>query len=185
MSAAPQVGRELLGFAAELYPICRSITGNGLRETLRRVQARIPLKIHEVPSGTRVFDWEVPPEWNIEGASIRGPDGRTVVDFRNHNLHVVNYSEPVDTQLDLEELKRHLHVHARNPDWIPYRTSYYARNWGFCLPRRTLEDLPRGRYRAVVSSRLEPGALSYGEFFLRVPRRGAAVHPRLPPLARQ
>jgi hypothetical protein len=101
MAASGNVGQELLAFATELYPICRSITGNGLRDTLRRIGRRIPLKIHEVPSGTRVFDWRVPLEWNIEGASIRGPDGRTVVDFRNHNLHVVNYSEPVDAQLDL------------------------------------------------------------------------------------
>jgi len=164
MAPAGNVGRELLAFATELYPICRSITGNGLRDTLRRVGQRIPLAIHEVPSGTRVFDWQVPLEWNIEGASLRGPDGRTVVDFRNHNLHVVNYSEPIDTQLDLDELRKRLHAHAKNADWIPYRTSYYARNWGFCLPRRQLESLPRGRYRAVVSSRLEAGSLSYGEF---------------------
>ena len=185
MSAAGNVGQELLAFATELYPICRSITGNGLRDTLRRVGRRIPLRIHEVPSGTRVFDWQVPPEWNIEGASIRGPDGRTVVDFRNHNLHVVNYSEPVDTRLDLEELRRHLHVHANNPDWIPYRTSYYTRNWGFCLPRRQLESLPRGQYRVVVSSRLEPGSLSYGEFRQRGASRDEvllfthACHPSL------
>jgi aminopeptidase-like protein len=161
-----RTGRELLDFATELYPICRSITGNGLRQTLRLVKARIPLRIHEVRSGSKVFDWEVPPEWNIEGASIRGPDGRTVVDFRDHNLHVVGYSEPVDLRLDLEELKRHLHVHAGNPDWIPYRTSYYTRRWGFCLPRRQLEGLPRGQYHAVVSGRLAPGSLSYGEFVL-------------------
>ena len=185
MIAGVNVGKELLGFAADLYPICRSITGNGLRETLRRIQLRIPLKVHEVPSGTRVFDWEVPLEWNIEGASVRGPDGRTVVDFRNHNLHVVSYSEPVDAQLDLDELRKHLHAHAKNPDWIPYRTSYYARNWGFCLPRRTLEALPRGQYRAVVSSRLSPGSLSYGEFTLRGASRDEvllfthACHPSL------
>lgn len=159
-------GRELHDFASELYPICRSITGNGLRQTLRLVKARIPLRIHEVRSGTRVFDWEVPPEWNIEGAAVRGPDGRAVVDFKDHNLHVVGYSEPVDLHLDLGELRKHLHVHAGNPDWIPYRTSYYTRRWGFCLPRRQLESLPRGQYRATVSSRLAPGSLSYGEFVL-------------------
>lgn len=159
-------GRELLDFAGDLYPICRSITGSGLRETLRRVKSRIPLRIHEVKSGSRAFDWEVPPEWNIDGAHIRGPDGRAVVDFRDHNLHVVGYSEPVDRTLDLDELRRHLHVHATNPDWIPYRTSYYTRRWGFCLARRQLEGLPRGRYRAVVSARLAPGSLSYGEFTL-------------------
>ena len=164
MAASGNVGQELLAFATELYPICRSITGNGLRDTLRRIGRRIPLKIHEVPSGTRVFDWRVPLEWNIDGASIRGPDGRTVIDFRDHNLHVVNYSEPVDAQLDLDELRKHLHAHAKNPEWIPYRTSYYTRNWGFCLPRLQLDSLPRGRYRAVVSSRLEAGFLSYGEF---------------------
>ncbi len=163
---SPPAGRALLDFATELYPICRSITGNGLRQTLQLVKARIPLRIHEVRSGSKVFDWEVPPEWNIDGASIHGPDGRTVVDFRDHNLHVVNYSEPVDLRLDLEELRPHLHVHASNPDWIPYRTSYYTRRWGFCLPRRQFEDLPRGRYHAVVTGRLAPGSLSYGEFVL-------------------
>lgn len=172
MSAA---GRELLAFAAELYPICRSITGNGLRQTLRLIKARIPLRIHEIRSGSKVFDWEVPPEWNIEGAAIRGPDGRAVIDFRDHNLHVVGYSEPVDMRLDLDGLKRHLHVHAVNPDWIPYRTSYYVRRWGFCLPRRQLESLPRGQYRAIVSSRLEPGSLSYGEFVLRGSSRDEVI----------
>jgi len=175
MATGGNVGQELLGFATELYPICRSITGNGLRDTLRRIGRRIPLKIHEVPTGTRVFDWEVPLEWNIEGATLRGPDGRTVVDFRNHNLHVVNYSEPVDAQLDLDELRKHLHAHAKNPEWIPYRTSYYTRNWGFCLARRQLESLPRGRYRAVVSSRLEAGSLSYGEFRLRGATRDEVI----------
>lgn len=185
MGVSSSIGKELLDFAAELYPICRSITGNGLRETLRRVQRRIPLKIHEVRTGTRIFDWEVPLEWNIDSASVRGPDGRTAVDFRNHNLHVVNYSEPIDTELDLEELRRHLHVHANNPDWIPYRTSYYTRNWGFCLTRRQLESLPRGRYRVVVTSRLAPGSLSYGEYRLRGASRDEvllfthACHPSL------
>lgn len=160
------VGRELHDFASQLYPICRSITGDGLRQTLRLVKARIPLRIHEIRSGSRVFDWEVPLEWNIEGAAIRGPDGRVVVDFRDHNLHVVGYSEPVDARLDLDELKKNLHVHAAHPDWIPYRTSYYARRWGFCLNRRTFDGLPKGQYRAVISSRLAPGSLSYGECVL-------------------
>jgi len=166
VSHSPAIGQELLNFATELYPICRSITGNGLRETLRLIQRRIPLRIHEVNSGTKVFDWEVPLEWNIEGALVLDPDGRTVVDFAAHNLHIVSYSEPVDARLDLAALKSRLHVHASNPDWIPYRTSYYVRNWGFCLPRRVLEALPRGRYRVTVSSRLEAGSLSYGEFLL-------------------
>lgn len=161
------VGSEILDFATEIFPICRSITGDGLRQTLRAVQARIPLRIHEVPSGSKVFDWEVPPEWNIEGATLRGPDGRTVVDFRNLNLHVLGYSEPVDVRLDLEELKRHLYFHPHNADWIPHRTSYYTRRWGFCLPGRQFEGLPRGQYRAFISSRLEPGSLSYGECRLR------------------
>ena len=149
-----------------MYPICRSITGNGLRQTLRLIQRRIPLQIHEVSSGTKVFDWEVPLEWNIDGAFVAGPDGGNVVDFADHNLHVVSYSEPTDVTLTLEELRKHLHVHASNPDWIPYRTSYYARNWGFCLPRTRLESLSPGKYRAMVSSRLEAGSLSYGEFHL-------------------
>jgi aminopeptidase-like protein len=159
-------GPQLHAFASEMYPICRSITGAGVRDTLRRVGKHIPLKIHEVPSGTQVFDWEVPLEWNIEDAYVLDPQGRRVVDFAEHNLHLVSYSEPLDRKLTLQELKPHLHAHKSNPDWIPYRTSYYKRNWGFCMRGRDLDALGDGDYRVRIDSSLARGSLSYGEFFL-------------------
>jgi aminopeptidase-like protein len=156
-------GRRLYEFAARLYPICRSITGAGVRETLQLIRARIPLAIHEVPSGTRLFDWQVPPEWNIEDASVSDADGRRVIDFRKHNLHLVSYSEPIRTTLSRAELLKRVHVLTEHPDWIPYRTSYYERSWGFCMSARARDALPEGRYRIEVHSSLAPGALTYGE----------------------
>src|SRR5262245_16066501 len=117
----------------ELYPICRSITGDGVRATLAGIGRHVPLRIHEVASGTPVFDWEVPREWNIRGAWIKDSSGHTIVDFRNHSLHVMSYSVPVDARLTLGELRPHLHTLSEHPDWIPYRTSYYREDWGFCL----------------------------------------------------
>ena len=116
--------------ASRLFPVCRSITGDGVRDTLREVAGRIPLEIHEVPSGTQVLDWTVPDEWNIRDAYIANADGRRVVDFRESNLHVVSYSERVREEMTLDDLRPHLHVHAERPDWIPYRTSYYTRDLG-------------------------------------------------------
>ena len=158
--------REMGALIERLYPICRSITGDGLRRTLRAVQERIPLELREVPSGTKVFDWMVPEEWNITDACVLDAAGRRVIDFRRSNLHVVNYSEPIRRRLSLAELKEHLFALPDRPDWIPYRTSYYERNWGFCLSQRQLEALPEGEYEAVIESRLEPGALTYGELLL-------------------
>jgi aminopeptidase-like protein len=157
---------ELMGLATRLYPICRSITGAGLRQTLRILAESIPLQLVETPSGTTVFDWEVPLEWNIESARLQAPDGRTVVDFSDHNLHIVNYSEPVSATMPFEELKPRLHTSNRNPDWIPYKTSYYRRNWGFCLRERDLQRLVPGDYRIEIESSLEPGSLTYGELLL-------------------
>jgi aminopeptidase-like protein len=156
-------GRGLYEFAAKLYPICRSITGAGVRQTLALIRARVPLVIHEVPSGTRVFDWEIPDEWNIEDASVTDPDGRRVIDFQAHNLHLVSYSEPVRTSLSLEQLSERLHVLSEHPDWIPYRTSYYRRSWGFCLRASDRAALRTGRYKVEVRSSLASGSLSYGE----------------------
>jgi aminopeptidase-like protein len=156
-------GAELHAFAAELYPICRSITGDGVRQTLKLIARHIDLEVNEIRSGTKVFDWEVPLEWNIEDAWVASPDGERVVDFQTHNLHIVNYSEPVDTTLSLDELRPRLYSNASYPDWIPYRTSYYRRHWGFCLRHRDLDSLPAGNYRAVVHSSLAAGSLSYGE----------------------
>jgi aminopeptidase-like protein len=157
----------MMRLAEELYPICRSITGDGLRQTLDIIGRDLPLERHEVPSGTRAFDWIVPDEWNLRRAFIEAPDGNRVVDTANHNLHVVNYSAPVNLVLSLEELRPRLHTLPGRPDWIPYRTSYYHRDWGFCLTHRQLESMAAPRYRAVVDATLAPGALSYGEALLR------------------
>jgi aminopeptidase-like protein len=148
------------------YPICRSITGDGVRRTLAMIRERIPLEIHEVPSGTPVFDWTVPKEWNIRDAWIKDPSGHKVVDFKEHNLHVLNYSVPVHERLPLAELKKRLFTLPDKPDLIPYRTSYYRETWGFCLRHRTLEELPEGEYEAYIDSTLADGSLTYGECFL-------------------
>ncbi|HEY6644793.1 DUF4910 domain-containing protein [Povalibacter sp.] len=166
MSIPAGTGAELHAFATRLYPICRSITGNGVRETLRLIGERIPLEMQEVRSGSKVFDWEVPLEWNIDEAYVRDGDGRKVVDFGAHNLHLVSYSEPVAQQMTLADLRPNLHVHRHNPDWIPYRTSYYRRSWGFCLRGRDSDRLREGKYDVRIASSLQPGSLTYGEFVL-------------------
>jgi aminopeptidase-like protein len=155
--------REAWRMMEELYPICRSITGEGARSTLRAIAERIPLATTEIPSGTPVYDWEVPREWTLREAWIEDPAGRRVVDVRDHSLHIVSYSTPVDGTFTLEELRPHLHTLPEHPDWIPYRTSYYRDAWGFCLPHRTLESLPAGRYRVRIDTSLEPGHMTYGE----------------------
>lgn len=157
-------GAELYRVVSELYPICRSITGNGVRESLRLLQQSVPLSLHEIPSGTAVFDWVVPPEWNIREAFIKNSQGEKIVDFRNSNLHVVNYSVPVRKKLPLSELRAHLFTLPDAPDWIPYRTSYYKETWGFCLTHRQLQSLPDGEYEVCIDSTLAPGHLTYGEF---------------------
>jgi aminopeptidase-like protein len=156
----------MIDFIREAYPICRSITGDGVRRTLEMIQERIPLEIREVPTGTPVFDWTVPREWNIRDAWIKDPSGRKVVDFQECNLHVLNYSVPVHEKLPLAELKKRLFTLPDKPDLIPYRTSYYKETWGFCLPHRTLEELPEGEYEVFVDSTLADGALTYGECLL-------------------
>jgi len=156
-------GRELYDFASRLYPICRSITGDGVRQTLRLVGERMPLKVHEVPSGARVFDWEVPLEWNIEDAAVTDAHGRRVIDFKEHNLHIVSYSEPAGVSLSREELMPRIHTLPEHPDWIPYRTSYYRRTWGFCMRHADRERLAAGSYRVDIKSRLARGSLTYGE----------------------
>ncbi|MGQ7830682.1 DUF4910 domain-containing protein [Altererythrobacter sp. Z27] len=161
-----QVGVELHSMARALFPICRSITGNGVRETLRLLGDGLPMEVHEVPTGTTVFDWTVPREWNIREAWLEGPDGNRVVDFANSNLHVVNYSTPIDAEMTLEALQPHLHSLPDRPEAIPYKTSYYSDHWGFCLPHRQREALLPGTYRAHIDATLEYGHLSYGEIFL-------------------
>ncbi len=146
-----------------MFPICRSITGEGLRETLRMVGSEVPLELVETPTGVTVLDWTVPNEWNIRAAWIEAPDGQHVVDFANSNLHVLNYSAPVDATVPLEELRKHVFTHPRDPDLVPYRTSYYVEQWGFCMSRRQLDALPAGEYRVFIDSTLAPGSVSYGE----------------------
>jgi aminopeptidase-like protein len=147
----------------ELFPICRSITGDGVRSTLRIMAETIPLETREIPTGTPVLDWTVPKEWNISGASIRDPSGEVIVDFRTSNLHVVSYSIPVNRRMTLDELKPRLHTLPEHPDWIPYRTSYYEETWGFCLTDRTLQSLVDGDYDVRIDSVLTDGSLTLGE----------------------
>lgn len=159
-------GERMHRLMAELYPICRSITGDGFRHTLVRLRERIPLDIHEVPTGTQVFDWTIPREWNIHDAWIKNAAGEKVVDFRRSNLHVVNYSVPIRRKMPLAELREHLHALPDRPDWIPYRTSYYQENWGFCLAANELARLPEGEYEVSIDSTLKDGSLTYGEYCL-------------------
>ena len=151
---------------SELFPICRSITGGGFRASLRHLSKIAPIVLSEVPSGTRVFDWTVPKEWNIRDAWIADANGRRWVDFRESNLHVVNYSVPVRSRMSLADLRSHLHALPDQPDLIPYRTTYYAEDWGFCLSQRVLDQLPDGDYEVCIDSTLVPGHLTYGECLL-------------------
>ena len=160
------LGAWMHGLVAELYPICRSITGEGLRRTLDILRRETGLKMESVPTGTAILDWTVPREWNIRDAWIANGRGERVVDFRKSNLHVVNYSVPVRARMTLGELRPKLHSLPDRPDWIPYRTSYYAEDWGFCLSHRDLERLTDESYEVVIDSSLEPGKLDYGELVL-------------------
>lgn len=160
-------GAAMHAFAAALYPLCRSITGSGIRETLRMIKGTIPLSLHEVPTGTQVFDWTVPREWNIRDAYVVDPTGKKIIDFKASNLHVVNYSIPVRQSLPLSELRAHLFTLPEHPALIPYKTSYYKENWGFCLADRQLEELRDGMYEVVIDSTLTEGNLSYGEYEIR------------------
>src|SRR4051794_29312287 len=146
------VGWEMHDRIARLFPICRSITGMGVRESLRLIGREIEIRTQEVPTGTRVFDWTVPQEWNIRGAYIKDRHGRRLVDFANSNLHVVNYSIPVHETISLSELQPHLHSIPEHPDWIPYKTSYYTPSWGFCLTHRQRNALEDGEYEVHIDS---------------------------------
>jgi aminopeptidase-like protein len=156
-------GIDALELVRRLFPICRSLTGDGVRQTFDVLEEHIPLKRREIASGTKVFDWNVPQEWNVREAHITAPDGTRIVDFKRLNLHVVGYSEPVRATLPLEALRERLHTLPDQPDLIPYRTSYYDRTWGFCLSHRQFEQLEAGDYEVVIDSTLEPGSLSYAE----------------------
>lgn len=160
----PHIGEEILALAADIYPICRSITGDGVRKTLERLHSHVNLEVHEVPSGTAVFDWTIPREWNIRDAYIKDPAGEKVVDFQKCNLHVVGYSTPVHKKLPLSELRKHLFTLPEQPDLIPYRTSYYTERWGFCLAHDLLLRLADGVYEVLIDASLEEGSLTYGEY---------------------
>lgn len=170
---------------AELYPICRSITGDGFRQTLRRLGERIPIVLHEVPTGTQVFDWTVPREWNVRDAWVKNAAGEKVIDFHRSNLHLVNYSVPIHRKMSLAELREHLHTLPERPEWIPYRTSYYKETWGFCLAANDLAQFQDGDYEVCIDSTLADGSLTYGEFYLPGRRKDEvllschACHPSL------
>lgn len=156
-------GEEMYALVERLYPLCRSITGDGVRATLEIVGEYVPLRVHEVPTGTQVLDWTVPQEWNIRDAYVADASGRRVVDFAASSLHVLGYSVPVAATLPLAELREHLYTLPEHPSWVPYRTSYYKPEWGFCLAQETLDALPEGEYEVRVDSTLADGHLTYAE----------------------
>ena len=158
------LGEEMYRGIERLYPLCRSITGPGVEETLAAIQEQVPLSVERISSGTQVFDWTVPREWTIRDAYVKDPTGRRVIDFQESNLHVVSYSRPVHKQMSLAELKAHVITLPEHPDWIPYRTSYYAESWGFCAAHRVVSAFPEGMYEVCIDATLEDGSLIYGEY---------------------
>ena len=160
------IGEEMYRLIRRLYPICRSITGNGVRQSLAIMQEYLPLKVHEVPTGTAVFDWTIPNEWNINDAYIKNGRGEKIVDIKNSNLHVLNYSIPVKGNFSLAELKSHLFSLPDRPGLVPYRTSYYEENWGFCVSHSQFQEMQDAEYEVVIDSTLQPGSLTYAEYYL-------------------
>ncbi len=160
-------GESMYALAEELFPICRSITGNGVRQTFEILKRICPeLKLYEVPSGTQVFDWTVPKEWNIRGGYLEDEQGSRIVDFADSNLHVLGYSAPIDAQMSFEELEEHLYTMPGQPELIPYTTSYYREHWGFCMSQKQKDKLKPGRYHAVIDSDFSEGSLTYGELMI-------------------
>jgi aminopeptidase-like protein len=160
------IGDKMYSLICRLYPICRSITGDGVRETLHILREIIPMALNEIPTGTQVFDWTIPKEWNIKDAYIKNSKGERIVEFKSSNLHVVNYSAPVHKKISLQELKEHCHTLPEQPSLIPYRTSYYNETWGFCLSHDQLLTLVEDEYEVFIDSTLKPGTLTYGEYFI-------------------
>lgn len=163
MTNSAALGDQMHALVEQLYPLCRSITGDGVRATLDILAESIPLAVHEVPTGTQVLDWTVPKEWNVRDGYVADPSGRRVVDFADSNLHVVGYSVPVRTRMSLAALREHLHTLPDQPDLVPYRTSYYKEMWGFCVSQNNLNSLPDGEYEVVIDSTLADGSLTYAE----------------------
>ncbi|MCP5064604.1 MAG: DUF4910 domain-containing protein [Ignavibacteriae bacterium] len=165
-SELQSVDNEIYSLVEELFPICRSITGDGVKQTLEIISQRIPLKTFNISSGTKVFDWTVPKEWNIKDAYIKNSKGERIVDFKKSNLYVASYSQPINKKLNLSELKKHIHTLPEKPDWIPYRTLYYQDDWNFCMTDKELQKMEEDTYHAVIDSQFTNGNLTYGEFFL-------------------
>ena len=186
VTPAETLGEELLELMRELFPIPRSLTGDGVRETLRVLAREVPLELVETPTGTPIFDWVAPREWKLRGAWIEGPSGERIVDAADSPLHVLGYSTPVDAVLSLEELRAHVFTHE-DPELVPYRTSYWTEQWGFCMSRAQLESLEPGDYHAVVDADARRRLADLGRADARGrPRVGVpAQHVRLPPGARE
>jgi aminopeptidase-like protein len=163
---AEEAGRDLYALLEELFPIPRSLTGDGVRATLARIGRDVPLHTVELPTGTQVFDWTLPREWNVREAWVEAPDGSRVVDVADSSLHLLGYSTPIDTTVDLQTLREHLFTDPRDPDVVPYRTSYWSERWGFCVSRRVADGLPEGDYRVRIDATLEDGHVTYGEVTL-------------------
>jgi len=161
-----KISKEMYNLVEELFPMCRSITGNGVRETLKIIQQHIPIKIREVPTGTKVFDWTVPKEWNIKDAYVIDEEGHKIIDFKKNNLHIVGYSIPVNKTVSLSELQEHLYSIPEQPDAIPYVTSYYKETWGFCISHKDREKLKEGKYKVFIDSELKEGSLTYAELII-------------------
>lgn len=161
-----EVDKEMYKLVKQLFPICRSITGNGVRETLKIIQQYIPIKIHEVPTGTKAFDWTVPKEWNIKDAYVKDKDGNKIIEFKKTNLCVVGYSTPINKVVSLSELQEHLYSLSDLPEAVPYVTSYYKERWGFCIAHKYREQLKEGEYQVFIDSELKDGSLTYGELII-------------------
>jgi len=160
-------GQKMYDLLRRLFPVQRSITGNGVRETLNILKETIPLDVHEIPTGTKVYDWEIPLEWNIRDAWVKNSRGEKIIDYKKTNLHILNYSIPVSKKVSLKELKEHMFTIPEHPDWIPYRTSYYNENWGFCISHNQYKELEEDEYEVFIDSTLEPGYLTYGEYLIQ------------------
>ena len=161
------MGKDMYKLIERLYPICRSITGMGVRETLNIINELIPLAIHELPSNKEIFDWTVPKEWNIKAGHIKNSKGKKIIDFGKSNLHILGYSVPVNKKVSLKELKKHIFTLPEYPDAVPYITSYYKENWGFCMSHNQYEMLEEDVYEVFIDSTLTNGSLTYGEFYLK------------------
>jgi aminopeptidase-like protein len=161
-----QYGQDMYKLTKKLYPICRSITGNGVRETLDIIKKHIPIKVWEVPSGTKVLDWTIPKEWNIKDAYVMDENGNKIIDFKKSNLHIVGYSTPINKTVSLSELQEHLYSLPDQPEAIPYVTSYYKERWGFCMAHKDREKLKEGKYKVFIDSELKNGFLTYGELII-------------------